>query len=49
MFGLKRVEKIGKVYKENKGLTLNTMIKLPLFWRCEKLLHLKELGKVSSI
>lgn len=49
LFGLKRVEKIGKVYKENRGLTLNTVIKLLLFWHCEKFLHLKQLGKVSSI
>lgn len=49
LFGLNGVCKVGKVYKENRGLTLNTMIKLPLFWYCEKLLHLKKLGTVSGI
>lgn len=42
LIGLKRVEKVGKVCKENKGLTLNTMIKLPLFWHGEKSLQYLE-------
>lgn len=36
--------KLEEVYKEVRGLTLNTMVKLPLFSNCDELLHLKQLG-----
>lgn len=38
--------KLEEVYNEVRGLTLNTIVKLPLFWNCEELLHLKHMGSL---